>query len=117
MTLTEPCKLVAVIGGGVIGGGWVARCLLNGITVNLYDPDPNTSSKIDEIMINAKLAFCKLIDGPVPPQGKFYFTDSIASAAAVAESRPPDTLRRWEVASWSRRRKRCSRRSSRGIPE
>ena len=35
MTSTEPCKLIAVIGGGVIGGGWVARCLLNGITVNL----------------------------------------------------------------------------------
>ena len=85
MTSTEPCKLIAVIGGGVIGGGWAARCLLNGITVNLYDPDPNVPSKIDEIMINAKLAFGKLIDGPVPPQGKLYFTDSIASAVAKAD--------------------------------
>ena len=85
MTSTEPCKLIAVIGGGVIGGGWVARCLLNGITVNLYDPDPNAPSKIDEIMINAKLAFDKLIEGPVPPQGKLYFTDSIASAVAKAD--------------------------------
>ena len=85
MTSTEPCKLIAVIGGGVIGGGWVARCLLNGITVNLYDPDPNAPNKIDEIMINAKLAFGKLIDGLVPPQGKLYFTDSIASAVAKAD--------------------------------
>ena len=85
MTSTEPCKLIAVIGGGVIGGGWVARCLLNGITVNLYDPDPNAPSKIDEIMINAKLAFGKLIEGPVPPQGKLYFTDSIASTIANAD--------------------------------
>ena len=85
MTSTEPCKLIAVIGGGVIGGGWVARCLLNGITVNLYDPDPYAPSKIDEIMINAKLAFGKLIEGPVPPQGKLYFTDSIASAVAKAD--------------------------------
>ena len=74
-----------MIGGGVIGGGWVARCLLNGITVNLYDPDPNAPNKIDEIMINAKLAFGKLIDGLVPPQGKLYFTDSIASAVAKAD--------------------------------
>ena len=85
MTSTEPCKLIAVIGGGVIGGGWVARCLLNGITVNLYDPDPNAPSKIDEIMINAKLAFGKLIEGPVPPQGKLHITNSIASAVTKAD--------------------------------
>ena len=85
MTSTGPCKLIAVIGGGVIGGGWVARCLLNGITVNLYDPDPNAPSKIDEIMINAKLAFGKLIEGPVPPQGKLHITNSIASAVTKAD--------------------------------
>lgn len=85
MTSTDKCKLIAVVGGGVIGGGWVARCLLNGITVNLYDPDPNAPRKIDEIMVNAKLAFGKLIDGPVPPQGKLHFTDSIASAVAKAD--------------------------------
>ncbi|NDH16439.1 MAG: hypothetical protein EBY48_05045, partial [Opitutae bacterium] len=56
-----------------------------GITVNLYDPDPNAPRKIDEIMVNAKLAFGKLIDGPVPPQGKLHFTDSIASAVARAD--------------------------------
>ena len=84
MTSTDTCKLIAVIGGGVIGGGWVARCLLNGITVNLYDPDPNAPRKIDDIMINAKLAFDKLIDGPAPPQGKLQFTDSVASAVAGA---------------------------------
>ena len=85
MTSTEPCKLIAVIGGGVIGGGWVARCLLNGITVNLYDPDPNAPGKIDKIMTNAKLAFGKLIEGPVPPQGKLHITNSIASAVTKAD--------------------------------
>ena len=30
----------AAIGGGVIGAGWVARLLLNGIDVSIYDPDP-----------------------------------------------------------------------------
>ena len=62
MTSTDRCKLIAVVGGGVIGGGWVARCLLNGIAVNLYDPDPNARRKIDEIMFNAELAFGKLIE-------------------------------------------------------
>ena len=31
---------VAVIGGGVIGGGWAARFLLMGHEVRLYDPAP-----------------------------------------------------------------------------
>ena len=30
----------AAIGGGVIGAGWVARLLLNGIDVSIFDPDP-----------------------------------------------------------------------------
>ncbi|HDZ52723.1 MAG TPA: hypothetical protein ENH63_13285, partial [Sulfitobacter litoralis] len=29
---------VACIGGGVIGGGWIARFLLNGIDVAVHDP-------------------------------------------------------------------------------
>ncbi|MEY2991546.1 MAG: hypothetical protein RI946_940, partial [Pseudomonadota bacterium] len=33
-------KTIAIIGGGVIGGGWLARFLLNGWGVNVYDPDP-----------------------------------------------------------------------------
>ena len=70
MTSTNDLQRVAVIGGGVIGGGWVARCLLNGITVNLYDPDPNAAHKIDAIMVNARMAFAKLVDGLVPPEGK-----------------------------------------------
>ena len=85
MTSTDRCKLIAVVGGGVIGGGWVARCLLNGITVNLYDPDPNARRKIDEIMINAELAFGKLIEGPAPPKGSVHLTDSIANAVVKAD--------------------------------
>lgn len=85
MTSTNDLQRVAVIGGGVIGGGWVARCLLNGITVNLYDPDPNAARKIDAIMVNARMAFAKLVDGLVPPEGKLRFADSIASAVDGAD--------------------------------
>ena len=31
---------VGLLGGGVIGGGWAARFLLNGVDVRLYDPAP-----------------------------------------------------------------------------
>ncbi|MDX6454904.1 MAG: carnitine 3-dehydrogenase, partial [Gaiellaceae bacterium] len=33
-------RSVGLLGGGVIGGGWAARFLLNGLDVVLCDPDP-----------------------------------------------------------------------------
>ena len=30
----------AIIGGGVIGGGWAARFVLNGWHVKIFDPHP-----------------------------------------------------------------------------
>ena len=41
---------VAIIGGGVIGGGWAARFLLNGLDVYVYDPDPNAEQTLLEEM-------------------------------------------------------------------
>ena len=38
---------VGLLGGGVIGGGWAARFLLNGIDVRLYDPDPDAAGKVE----------------------------------------------------------------------
>ena len=40
----------AIIGGGVIGGGWAARFLLNGWDVQVYDPDPQAERKIGEVL-------------------------------------------------------------------
>ena len=31
-------KQAAIIGGGVIGAGWIARLIENGIDVRVYDP-------------------------------------------------------------------------------
>ena len=37
--MTKP-RRVGLVGGGVIGGGWAARFLLNGHDVAIFDPDP-----------------------------------------------------------------------------
>ena len=50
-------KTAAIIGGGVIGGGWIARFLLNGWNVNLFDPDPQAERKIAAVLVNARHAF------------------------------------------------------------
>ena len=40
----------ALIGGGVIGGGWAARLIENGIDVSVYDPDPEAERKLNEVL-------------------------------------------------------------------
>ena len=47
MTAAVKPARAAVIGGGVIGGGWVARLIQNGVDIGIYDPDPEASRKID----------------------------------------------------------------------
>jgi carnitine 3-dehydrogenase len=39
--MTAEKTKVAVIGGGVIGAGWIARFAENGIDVAVYDPAPD----------------------------------------------------------------------------
>ena len=40
-------RKVALIGAGVIGAGWAARLVLNGIDVTLDDPDPEAERKVE----------------------------------------------------------------------
>ena len=43
-------KTAAIIGGGVIGGGWLARFVLNGWNVRVFDPDPEAERKINGVL-------------------------------------------------------------------
>ena len=78
-------RKAAIIGGGVIGGGWAARFLLNGWDVGVFDPDPEAARKIDAVMSNARLALPALSDVPMPPEGKLTFHDTIGEAVEGAE--------------------------------
>lgn len=82
----------AVIGGGVIGGGWVARFLLNGWDVRVFDPDPKAAGKIGAVLDNARRSLPGVLDVALPPEGQLRFCDSIVEAAAgvdwVQESVP-----------------------------
>ena len=57
-------RKAAIIGGGVIGGGWAARFLLNGWDVGVFDPDPEAERKINAVLSNARLALPALSDVP-----------------------------------------------------
>ena len=75
----------AVIGGGVIGGGWVARLLLMGVDVNIYDTDPEAPRKIEAVLENAKQSLPSLYDYRLPAEGELRFTDSLAEAVITAQ--------------------------------
>ena len=57
-------KTAAIIGGGVIGGGWLARFVLNGWNVKVFDPDSDAERKISEVLKNARHALPMLYDQP-----------------------------------------------------
>ena len=75
----------AIIGGGVIGGGWAARFLLMGWDVRVFDPDPEAERKIGEVLANAKRSLPGLSDVALPAEGKLSFHETIAEAVAGAD--------------------------------
>jgi carnitine 3-dehydrogenase len=78
-------RKAAIIGGGVIGGGWAARFLLNGWDVIVSDPDPEAERKVGEVLANARRSLPALSDVSVPKEGRLRFAASIADAVAGAD--------------------------------
>ena len=75
----------AAIGGGVIGAGWVARLVLNGIDVSIFDPDPEADRKVGEVMKNARRAYKQMAPGGLPKEGKITYAKTIAEAVKDAD--------------------------------
>jgi carnitine 3-dehydrogenase len=78
-------KIAAIIGGGVIGGGWAARFLLNGWRLRVYDPDPQASRKVTEVLDNARRSLPGLYNELLPPEGSLSFVQSIEEAVTSAD--------------------------------
>ncbi|SCB58324.1 carnitine 3-dehydrogenase [Rhizobium aethiopicum] len=74
----------ACIGGGVIGGGWIARFLLAGIDVDVFDPHPEAGRIVGEVIANAEKAYAMLTGAPLPPRGRLTFCRTLEEAVADA---------------------------------
>ncbi len=77
-------ETAAIIGGGVIGGGWAARLTLNGWDVKVFDPDPEAERKINEVMDNARRALPMLVDTDMPDEGSLTICTTLEEAATGA---------------------------------
>jgi carnitine 3-dehydrogenase len=78
-------RTAAIIGGGVIGGGWAARFLLNGWNVQVFDPDPQAERKIAEVLANARASLPALSDLPPQSEGTLGLCHSITEAVEGAD--------------------------------
>ena len=78
-------KTVAIIGTGVIGAGWAARCLWRGLDVMATDPGKNAEAVLNEVINNAEPALFRAL--PIPPEkrGKLKFVSSIEEAVKNAD--------------------------------
>lgn len=75
----------AIIGGGVIGGGWAARFLLSGWDVTIFDPAPDAKRKVDEVLANARRSLPALYERLLPQEGHLTFVETIHEAVQNAD--------------------------------
>lgn len=100
-------RTVGLLGGGVIGGGWAARFLLEGVDVRLYDPDPQSERNVAEVLENARRAWRNLTMMPPLREGRLSMAatpeDAVRDADFVQESAPErEDLKRELLARASR---------------
>jgi carnitine 3-dehydrogenase len=84
---------VALVGGGVIGGGWAGRLVENGLDVVVFDPHPDAERRVREVLANAERAWARLTYAP-RTRGSVRFAASLGEAVRdvelVQESVPED---------------------------
>ncbi|HTT27672.1 MAG TPA: carnitine 3-dehydrogenase [Solirubrobacteraceae bacterium] len=95
--MSELPRSVGLLGGGVIGGGWAARFLLNGVAVRLFDPSPSAERRVREMLDNARRAYRSLTMVPLPAEGELSFVTSIEDAVEGAEFVQESAPERLEV--------------------
>ena len=88
----DQVKHVAVIGVGTIGASWATLFLSRGLKVSVYDPMPDTESKLQAFIDNAWPALERLgLDDHADPSAFQVFSsaaDAVLEAEIVQESGP-----------------------------
>jgi carnitine 3-dehydrogenase len=76
---------VALIGAGLIGGGWAARCLAHGLDVTAWDPGPNAEAKLRATVANAWPALVRIGLKPGAKKSRLRFARDLESAVKGAD--------------------------------
>ena len=96
MTAARPARIrrLALVGTGVIGSGWAARALANGLDVVAWDPAPGTERRLRAAVANAWPALERVGLRKGASRRRLTFASGLNSAVAgadfVQESGPED---------------------------
>ncbi|WP_407193081.1 3-hydroxyacyl-CoA dehydrogenase NAD-binding domain-containing protein [Bradyrhizobium sp. STM 3566] len=71
---------IGLLGSGVIGGGWAARFILNGIDVRVHGRSPGALERVQEQLAKARRAYRRLTQAPLPSEGSLTVVNSLADA-------------------------------------
>ena len=75
---------IACIGAGVIGFAWVARLVLNGVNVSVFDKQKHNATGVSaEIMERAAKSYSQLTEAPLRSHGKLTLTNSLVEAIMI----------------------------------
>jgi len=85
MAGAKDIRRVAIVGGGVIGGGWAARCLAHGLDVVASDPGPGAEEKLRATVANAWPALTKVGLKPGASQQRLSFAKDLETAVKDAD--------------------------------
>ncbi|MEM7170183.1 MAG: L-carnitine dehydrogenase [Pseudomonadota bacterium] len=92
MAYRREIRKVGIVGTGVIGAGWAARCLAKGLDVVASDPAPGAEERLRAAVANAWPALAKLGLDATADQARLTFDPDVAQAMAdvdfVQESAP-----------------------------
>lgn len=81
---TSPPERVAVVGAGVIGNGWAARCLARGLDVVVTDPDPDGEQRLQRAIDTAWPTLERRGLAPGADRRRLRFTTDLEAAVAGA---------------------------------
>jgi len=85
MAKKKEIRRVALVGAGLIGGGWAARCLAHGLDVVACDPGPDAEAKLRATVANAWPALVRVGLKPGASQSRLSFAADPESAVKGAD--------------------------------
>jgi carnitine 3-dehydrogenase len=78
-------RRVGIVGTGVIGSGWAARCLAHGIDVVAWDPAPGAEQRLRDSVANAWPALTRVGLAPGADLERLRFVAALADAVKDAD--------------------------------
>jgi carnitine 3-dehydrogenase len=85
MTTSKGIRRVGLVGAGVIGSGWAARCLAHGLDVVAWDPAPGAEQRLRDSVANAWPALTRIGLKAGADLSRLSFVTEIADAVGEAD--------------------------------